>query len=157
MKAKPFQQNAGLDGKDVKAPSHKALLRLDASDIGFPKHSRHQTMEDCRMPSNKSGVLVTSSEVTTIHVVRSYIVATGVSYTSDFKWHQKKSRALRPEELGGQVTSPPRQIHLPETMSAYSSNPMKRLEYELPVPTVENLIARVSVAAWSIRVMLGIF
>ncbi|GFU80649.1 hypothetical protein TNCV_1549161 [Trichonephila clavipes] len=41
---------------------------------------------------NKSGVLVMSDVVTTIHAMRSSIVATSASYKSEFRWSKKKLR-----------------------------------------------------------------
>ncbi|GFY29549.1 hypothetical protein TNCV_2627191 [Trichonephila clavipes] len=56
-------------------------------------NSRHRQVKDCRMCSNKSGALAISAEATTIHTMGSSIVASGVAYTSDFRWfHNTKSK-----------------------------------------------------------------
>ncbi|GFU14230.1 hypothetical protein TNCV_3579071 [Trichonephila clavipes] len=58
-------------------------------------------------------MLVVLAKATTIHGLRSSTVSTSVSYTSDFRWPQKKkSKELRSGELGGKETDPPRPISL---------------------------------------------
>ncbi|GFU99080.1 hypothetical protein TNCV_1227941 [Trichonephila clavipes] len=48
-----------------------------------------------------------------IWAMRSYTVPTGVSYTRDFRWPQKKkSKRLKSKERGGQGKSSPRPIYL---------------------------------------------
>ncbi|GFX77975.1 hypothetical protein TNCV_909921 [Trichonephila clavipes] len=53
------------------------------------QHCQHQRTMDCRMRSNKSGVLVVSPEGTTIQTMKYSIITTRVSFTNDFMWSQK--------------------------------------------------------------------
>ncbi|GFW36573.1 hypothetical protein TNCV_1955731 [Trichonephila clavipes] len=58
--------------------------------------------------------LVMSAEATTIHTLRFFSIATGVSYKNNFRWpHKKKSKKMRSVERGSQTTSPPCPIHFP--------------------------------------------
>ncbi|GFT29593.1 hypothetical protein TNCV_4890471 [Trichonephila clavipes] len=72
-------------------------------------------MKNCQTSSNKSGVLEMTAGVMAICAVRSSTVTTGVSYTSDFMWLQKKkSKGLRwSGERGRQAADPSRPIYLP--------------------------------------------
>ncbi|GFV70295.1 hypothetical protein TNCV_4540771 [Trichonephila clavipes] len=67
------------------------------------QHSRHRRTKDCRVRSNKSGVLAMSADTTTIRDGR--CSATCVSYTSDFRWPQKKKfKQLKSGKRVGQAT-----------------------------------------------------
>ncbi|GFX72280.1 hypothetical protein TNCV_4552021 [Trichonephila clavipes] len=74
------------------------------------------------MPLNKSGVLAMSAEATTIRVMRSSSVVTGVSHISDFRWPQKKKlKGLRSGKRGGQATGPSHPIYLPGYIVSFQS------------------------------------
>ncbi|GFV59838.1 hypothetical protein TNCV_4739661 [Trichonephila clavipes] len=48
-----------------------------------------------------------------IRAMRSSIVTTGISYTSDFRWFKKKSKEQRSGKREGQAAGTPLSIHLP--------------------------------------------
>ncbi|GFT51837.1 hypothetical protein TNCV_1817721 [Trichonephila clavipes] len=53
-----------------------------------------------------------SAEATTIRTLRSSTVVTGVLYTNDFRWRQKKKfKELRSGKRGDRVIGPPRPTH----------------------------------------------
>ncbi|GFU14342.1 hypothetical protein TNCV_2916101 [Trichonephila clavipes] len=64
------------------------------------------------MRLNKSSMLGMLAETTRIRVMRSSNSITDASYTSDFKWPQKKkSKGLRSGKCGGKNTGPSRPVH----------------------------------------------
>ncbi|GFW44965.1 hypothetical protein TNCV_4512791 [Trichonephila clavipes] len=71
----------------------------------------HSTAEnlaskDCQTHLRKSNVMMMSAEAMTIRTMRFSAAATYISYTSDLRRPQKKSKGLRFGELGGQTIGP---------------------------------------------------
>ncbi|GFW39429.1 hypothetical protein TNCV_1834121 [Trichonephila clavipes] len=71
-----------LDVKNATSDCHRNCSKLRPHRS---QQRRHRRTRDCRTRSNKRGVLAMS-----IRAVRSSIVASSVSHTSDFRWPQKK-------------------------------------------------------------------
>ncbi|GBL97528.1 hypothetical protein AVEN_162982-1 [Araneus ventricosus] len=75
-------------------------------------HSSHRRGNDWRTLSKIPGGVLILSAATTILATRSSAKSTGVSYTKDSMFPQKKkSSGLRSGEQGNRATSPPRPIH----------------------------------------------
>ncbi|GFX35279.1 hypothetical protein TNCV_100861 [Trichonephila clavipes] len=87
--------------------------------LKFPLVIAQPTPWDSRTRSNKLRAVASSGEVTTIPATKSLTVATGVSYTGDFRWPQKKkSKESKSGECGGQVIGLPHPIHFPRYVAS---------------------------------------